>query len=212
MVCAYRCQRFWSTTREAETPTMSGPLRQRVEQRTRQMGDLVGAAARACVGFRIGQENAHEFPVARIEADDCRDDIPLSRAFPRQLDLPCEGACQVGVERNGDIVPVEEAGFARFAPEGVEREERVDLRSSEGIRDDLVAATHQPVAERLVLMPEIEGGKAVRGGAEAAGFPQQESLEIKLGNRVPDGPPFLQPSPEGSEIVVCRQAMSVMDE
>jgi hypothetical protein len=73
------------------------------------MGDLVGGAARACVGFRIGQENAHEFPVARIEADDGRDDIRLCRAFPRQLDLSCEGVCQVGIERNGDIVPVEEA-------------------------------------------------------------------------------------------------------
>src|SRR5262249_647012 len=155
-----------------------------------------------CVGFRLGQENAYEFPVVRIEADDRRDDIRLCRAFPRQLDLSCESVGQVGIERNGDIVPVEEAGFARSAPEGAERKKRLDRGSSYTTRDDLVAAAYQPVAERLVLLPEIEGGKTVRRGAKAAGLPQQESLEIKLGNRVPNGPPIRQPSPEGSEIVV----------
>src|SRR5215510_2976766 len=115
------------------------------------MGDLVGDAARARVGLFLRQQDAHESPVARIEADDGRDDIRLCRALPRQLDLTREGACQVGIERDGGIVPVEEARFARFAPEGVERKERLDLRSSEDIRDDLVAATYEPIAKRLVL-------------------------------------------------------------
>src|SRR6188472_2407359 len=116
-----------SATRNAGGRLLRAPLRQRVEQRTRQMRDLVSDAARTGVGFRLGEENTHEFPVARIEAGDRRDDIRLRRAFPRQLDLPCEGVRQVGIERNGDIVPVEEARYAPFALESFECHKRLDL-------------------------------------------------------------------------------------
>src|SRR5207302_146102 len=98
------------------------------------------------------------------------------RYLPVALDLAREGCRQVRIERDVEIFPIGKAGFASGTFARIERKARLDLRATERVSDDLVAAAHQPVPVSAFLAPEVERREAVRDRAEAADLTEQERL------------------------------------
>jgi hypothetical protein len=131
-------------------------LQKGVEQGARQVENLVGYTAVGSTGLVRRQKDSGELPVERIDAHGGSDRAILSCDFPISFDLANRCRRQVGIERNVKLFHVSEASLGRMAFAGIEREASLDFRPSEGVSHDLIATSHQEIAEGCVLSPEIE--------------------------------------------------------
>lgn len=172
------------------------------------VGDRIAIPGR----LPLGQQDTRERPVLRIHADDRGYRPGPLHQFAIERDLGGERHSQIGVDRNAQLLLGDEASLVGPAAPRIEREAGLDVRPAKAVGDDLVATTHQEITESFVGSPQIERRIAAGDRPEAAALAQQKSLEMQLGNVIPQRPALFGAAADDPDVVIGRKTVNVVSD